>query len=217
MNLNIGDTKTKLLLGLAKTPWCSIPTTSYHLPLPTVLMIENTNHCNAECVMCPRDTLSRKRGFMDFGLFEKIIREASSEKRKAHHAFARVRRTAAGQAAARQNPARKELRNHAYLYRLERFAAVSRDIEEDHQRGAGQDEDQLLRHRRSIVQQHHEAAGFQGDAAEHQGLLADSQGNEERNPAADPSISSQRNEPWQGGGVQSLCGALSSIDRLAIA
>jgi MoaA/NifB/PqqE/SkfB family radical SAM enzyme len=32
--------------------------------------------------MCPRDTLSRKRGFMDFGLFEKIIREASSEKRK---------------------------------------------------------------------------------------------------------------------------------------
>jgi MoaA/NifB/PqqE/SkfB family radical SAM enzyme len=45
-------------------------------------MIENTNHCNAECVMCPRDTLSRKRGFMDFGLFEKIIKEVSSVKRK---------------------------------------------------------------------------------------------------------------------------------------
>ena len=82
MILNIGDTKTRLLLGLAKTPLLFYPHYKYHLPLPTVLMIENTNHCNAECVMCPRDTLSRKRGFMDFGLFEKIIREASSEKRK---------------------------------------------------------------------------------------------------------------------------------------
>jgi Iron-sulfur cluster-binding domain/Radical SAM superfamily len=82
MILNIGDTKTKLLLGLAKTPLLFYPHYKFHLPLPTVLMIENTNHCNAECVMCPRDTLSRKRGFMDFGLFEKIIKEASSEKRK---------------------------------------------------------------------------------------------------------------------------------------
>jgi hypothetical protein len=82
MILNIGDTKTKLLLGLAKTPLLFYPHYKFHLPLPTVLMIENTNHCNADCVMCPRDTLSRKRGFMDFGLFEKIIREASSEKRK---------------------------------------------------------------------------------------------------------------------------------------
>ena len=82
MILNIGDTKTKLLLGLAKSPLLFYPHYKYHLPLPTVLMIENTNLCNAECVMCPRDTLSRKRGFMDFGLFEKIIKEASSESRK---------------------------------------------------------------------------------------------------------------------------------------
>jgi len=80
--LNIGDAKTKLLLGLAKTPLVFYPHYKHHLPLPTVLMIENTNLCNAECVMCPRDTLSRKRGFMDFGLFEKIIKEASSESRK---------------------------------------------------------------------------------------------------------------------------------------
>ena len=82
MILNIGDTKTRFLLGLAKTPLLFYPHYKYHLPLPTVLMIENTNHCNAECVMCPRDTLSRKRGFMDFGLFEKIIKEASSASRK---------------------------------------------------------------------------------------------------------------------------------------
>jgi len=44
--------------------------------------IENTNHCNAECVMCPRELLSRKRGFMDLDLFEKIIREVSGLRRK---------------------------------------------------------------------------------------------------------------------------------------
>jgi Radical SAM superfamily/Iron-sulfur cluster-binding domain len=82
MILNIGDAKTKLLLSLARTPLPFYPHYRYHLPLPSVLMIENTNHCNAECVMCPRDTLSRKRGFMEFGLFEKIIREVSAMKRK---------------------------------------------------------------------------------------------------------------------------------------
>lgn len=82
MIFNIGDKKAKLLLSLAKTHLLFYPHYKYHLPLPTVLMIENTNHCNAECVMCPRDTLSRKRGFMDFGLFEKIIKEVSGMVRK---------------------------------------------------------------------------------------------------------------------------------------
>ena len=53
--LNIGDTKTKFLLGLATSPVVFYPHYKFHLPLPTVLMIENTNHCNAACVMCPRD------------------------------------------------------------------------------------------------------------------------------------------------------------------
>jgi Iron-sulfur cluster-binding domain/Radical SAM superfamily len=82
MILNIGDKTTKLLLWLARTPLLFYPHYRYHLPLPSVMMIENTNHCNAECVMCPRELLSRKRGFMDFGLFEKIIREVSGLKRK---------------------------------------------------------------------------------------------------------------------------------------
>ena len=82
MILNIGDKTTKLLLWLARTPLLFYPHYKYHLPLPSVMMIENTNHCNAECVMCPRELLSRKRGFMDFGLFEKIIREVSGLKRK---------------------------------------------------------------------------------------------------------------------------------------
>jgi len=82
MILNIGDKTSKLLMSLAKTPLLFYPHYKYSLPLPSVLMIENTNHCNAECVMCPRDTLSRKRGFMDFGLFEKIMKEVSTLRRK---------------------------------------------------------------------------------------------------------------------------------------
>jgi MoaA/NifB/PqqE/SkfB family radical SAM enzyme len=81
MMLNIRDKGTQRLLALAKTPLLFYPHYKYHLPLPAVLMIENTNHCNAECVMCPRDTLSRPRGYMHLELFEKIIRDASSVRR----------------------------------------------------------------------------------------------------------------------------------------
>jgi MoaA/NifB/PqqE/SkfB family radical SAM enzyme len=82
MILNIGDKTTQLLLSLVKTPLIFYPHYKYHMPLPSVMMIENTNHCNAKCVMCPRELLSRKRGFMDLGLFEKIIREVSGQKRQ---------------------------------------------------------------------------------------------------------------------------------------
>lgn len=39
------------------------------------LSIELTNHCNADCIMCPRQKMSRKKGFMDFDLFKKIVDE----------------------------------------------------------------------------------------------------------------------------------------------
>jgi len=45
MILNIGDKKTKLLLWLAKTPLLFYPHYKYHFPLPSVMMIENTNLC----------------------------------------------------------------------------------------------------------------------------------------------------------------------------
>ena len=82
MIFNIGDKKTQLLLSLARSPLIFYPHYKYHLPMPSVMMIENTNHCNAKCVMCPRELLSRKRGFMDIGLFEKILREVSRQKRQ---------------------------------------------------------------------------------------------------------------------------------------
>jgi hypothetical protein len=82
MILNIRDKTIRHLLSFAKTPLLFYPYYRYHLPLPGVILIENTNCCNAQCVMCPRETLTRKRGFMEFGLFEKIIREVSSVGRK---------------------------------------------------------------------------------------------------------------------------------------
>lgn len=42
---------------------------------PPEIWIENTNICNARCVMCPRDKHTRPLGFMDFSLFERLIKE----------------------------------------------------------------------------------------------------------------------------------------------
>jgi radical SAM protein with 4Fe4S-binding SPASM domain len=42
---------------------------------PNYLVIETTNNCNLQCIMCPRPQMTRKTGFMDLGLFKKIIDE----------------------------------------------------------------------------------------------------------------------------------------------
>ncbi|NQU95487.1 MAG: SPASM domain-containing protein [Candidatus Omnitrophica bacterium] len=44
---------------------------------PSEIWIENTNCCNASCVMCPREKHTRAQGFMDFSLFEKLAKEIS--------------------------------------------------------------------------------------------------------------------------------------------
>ncbi len=82
MIFNARDKITRGLLSLARSP---LPFHLYyrrHYPLPSVILIENTNCCNAHCVMCPREKLTRKPGVMAFALFEKIIREVSGAKRK---------------------------------------------------------------------------------------------------------------------------------------
>ena len=47
---------------------------------PKEVWIENTNHCNAECVMCPRDLHTRAKGIMSFDIYEKLIKEIASQK-----------------------------------------------------------------------------------------------------------------------------------------
>ena len=44
---------------------------------PPNIRIETTNQCNANCVTCPRDEMTRKLGIMDMGLYEKIIHECT--------------------------------------------------------------------------------------------------------------------------------------------
>jgi radical SAM protein with 4Fe4S-binding SPASM domain len=62
---------------LARVFW-SYKTKKTRLPyLPLRLWIEPTSICNLRCVMCPNKDLEKsQKGFMDFGLYEKIIEEA---------------------------------------------------------------------------------------------------------------------------------------------
>jgi radical SAM protein with 4Fe4S-binding SPASM domain len=45
------------------------------LVFPQYIVIEPTNRCNLNCIMCPRKDMTRQQGFMDFELFKKIIDE----------------------------------------------------------------------------------------------------------------------------------------------
>ena len=46
---------------------------------PEVLHIESTNACNAKCIMCPRDEMTRRIGIMSMELFKKIMDEAATK------------------------------------------------------------------------------------------------------------------------------------------
>ena len=45
--------------------------------VPPTLQLEPTNHCGINCISCPVNRMSRKRGYLDFGLFQKIIDDAA--------------------------------------------------------------------------------------------------------------------------------------------
>ena len=45
--------------------------------LPQVVYLETTNICNAHCIMCPRDKMTRKIGFMDMNLYKAIVSECA--------------------------------------------------------------------------------------------------------------------------------------------
>lgn len=52
------------------------------LTVPRSLQIEPTNFCNVDCICCPTQRSSRKKGFMDLDLFTQIIDQASELKIK---------------------------------------------------------------------------------------------------------------------------------------
>ena len=47
------------------------------LHFPQILSVELTNRCNAACIMCPRQFMTRPKGIMDVDVYRKILREAS--------------------------------------------------------------------------------------------------------------------------------------------
>ncbi|MBN2057326.1 MAG: SPASM domain-containing protein [Candidatus Saganbacteria bacterium] len=68
---------TKKLLKKARL-FVSRMTRLRYPDFPKEIWIENTSYCNARCIMCPRDSMTRQRGFMDLGLYEKLIKEISA-------------------------------------------------------------------------------------------------------------------------------------------
>lgn len=49
---------------------------------PEVISIESSSHCNAECIMCPREQLTRTKGNMTLELYRKIIDECARHRRQ---------------------------------------------------------------------------------------------------------------------------------------
>jgi MoaA/NifB/PqqE/SkfB family radical SAM enzyme len=45
---------------------------------PPTVRIETTNHCNACCTFCPRESIAREKAFMDEHLYRKIITECAA-------------------------------------------------------------------------------------------------------------------------------------------
>lgn len=52
---------------------------------PLEVRIENTNHCNASCTMCPREKITRAEGFMSLELFKRLANECAAGGTKEMH------------------------------------------------------------------------------------------------------------------------------------
>jgi len=50
----------------------------YFPPLPFIVNVELTNHCNARCTMCDRPTMTRPTGYIEWGLYRHVIDQAAS-------------------------------------------------------------------------------------------------------------------------------------------
>jgi pyruvate-formate lyase-activating enzyme len=60
--------------------WAAYEARATHGPFaPDRLYVESTSFCNLHCVMCPTGlgTIKRKKGYMDMGLFQRIVNEVA--------------------------------------------------------------------------------------------------------------------------------------------
>jgi radical SAM protein with 4Fe4S-binding SPASM domain len=68
----------KRLTVLAQALWCYKRRDEECSYLPISLWVEPTNICNLRCIMCPSNASGKKKGYMDFNLFKKIVDEAQA-------------------------------------------------------------------------------------------------------------------------------------------
>lgn len=54
------------------------------LQFPRILSVELTNRCNARCIMCPRQAMTRPQGLMEPELYTRILTEASRHQDSLH-------------------------------------------------------------------------------------------------------------------------------------
>jgi MoaA/NifB/PqqE/SkfB family radical SAM enzyme len=51
-------------------------------PFPGRINVELTNYCNQRCTLCPRQEFTRPLGFMDAGVYERLVRECAGRATK---------------------------------------------------------------------------------------------------------------------------------------
>lgn len=44
---------------------------------PSIVQVETTTACNAECIMCPHNKISRAKGHLEFEIYKKVVDECS--------------------------------------------------------------------------------------------------------------------------------------------
>lgn len=52
---------------------------------PRTVRVETTNHCNAACTFCPRESIGREKTFMEQSIYDKIIKECAAGGTKTLH------------------------------------------------------------------------------------------------------------------------------------
>ena len=72
----------RLLTNLSLIPKYSYSILYGQLVGPLILAVELTNNCNANCIMCDRESHPRKRRYMEFELFKNIINDAHQNRIK---------------------------------------------------------------------------------------------------------------------------------------
>ncbi len=68
----------KLLNKFSKLSKYSYRITVGQVSAPSVLALELTNNCNSNCVMCGRESILRQRTYMNFDLFQEIVKDAKA-------------------------------------------------------------------------------------------------------------------------------------------